>query len=158
MQRRWFAQTMARRISDTVPWAVTKIQTLSTCREQQGGKGKRKAWGLFAPTPPNQDVGWSQCTTVRLAPHLTHCSGPWTLSVWHIAHQTRPGQLHKSIRVSLSHVVEIGLALFNESSHAFTAILCFKAGIEHASLVFQPLLQRGFLRRIDAFPRDQQRR
>ena len=43
-------------------WAVTKIQTLSAFREQQGGKGKGKkeSMGAVRPQTPNQDIGWSQ--------------------------------------------------------------------------------------------------
>ena len=45
-------------------WAVTLQQRfnplpIAAFREQQGGKGKRKLWGL-RPQTPNQDVGWSQ--------------------------------------------------------------------------------------------------
>ena len=36
-----------------------KPSLLPAFREQQGGKKKRKAWGL-CPQTPNQDVGWSQ--------------------------------------------------------------------------------------------------
>ena len=32
-----------------------KPSLLSAFREQQGGKGKRKAWGLFAPKPPTRN-------------------------------------------------------------------------------------------------------
>ena len=77
-------------------WAITnKDQNPPCCpraANNREGKEKGEKGKNGGCSPPNPQPGCrlvAMGTTARLTPHLTHCSGPWTRSVWRSACWTR---------------------------------------------------------------------